>query len=78
MVNSVTAEYEELHSLSIELDGQSFSGTYRVMSGSVIVYRGSEIKFATYGTNRPALIAGWLLKDLCRREIMRERKQSGT
>lgn len=70
----MTAEYEELRSLSIEIDGQSFSGTYRVMGGSVIVYRGSEIKFASYGTDRPALVAGWLLKDLCRREITRERK----
>lgn len=73
-MTSVTAEYEELRSLSIEIDGQSFSGTYRVMGGSVIVYRGSEIKFASYGTDRPALVAGWLLKDLCRREITRERK----
>jgi hypothetical protein len=58
------------------LTGQSFSSTYRVMSGNVIGYRGSEIKYAPYGTDRPALVATWLLKGLCRKELSRERKQA--
>jgi hypothetical protein len=73
---SVTAAYDELHSLSIELDVHAFAGTYRVMSGSVIVYRDSEIKSASYGIDRPALVTGWLLKDLCRRKLSRESKRT--
>lgn len=50
---SENAEKPDLHPISIELDGQPYSGTYRVMSGSVIVCRGAEIKYASYGSYRP-------------------------
>jgi hypothetical protein len=73
---TVAPEYDELRPLSIDLDGRTFAGTYRVMTGSVIVYRGSEVKFASYGRDRPELIAQWLLKDLCRRELSKERKHA--
>ncbi|MBB3259454.1 hypothetical protein F4827_004329 [Paraburkholderia bannensis] len=52
----------------------SYAGTYRVMTGSVIVYFENEIKFATYGKNRPEQIARWLLTDLCRKAESRKRK----
>jgi hypothetical protein len=71
----VSAEYDELRTLSVDLDGQTFSGTYRIMSGTVIVYRGADIKYASYGKDRPELIARWLLTDLCRRELSMERKR---
>jgi hypothetical protein len=73
---SVTAAYDELHSLRIEFDVHAFAATYRVMSGSVIAYRDYEIKSARYGIDRPALVTGWLLKDLCRRELSRESKRT--
>ncbi|WP_321959727.1 hypothetical protein [Paraburkholderia sp. J69-1] len=69
-----SAEYETTHSLRVELDGVSYSGSYRVMTGSVIVYFENEIKFAPYGKNRPEQIARWLLTDLCRKAESRKRK----
>ncbi|WP_240160813.1 hypothetical protein [Burkholderia sp. Ax-1719] len=54
----------------------SYAGTYRVMTGSVIVYFENEIKFATYGKNRPEQIARWLLTDLCRKAESRKRKSA--
>jgi len=68
------AEYETTHPLSVELDGVNYAGSYRVMAGSVIVYFENEIKFAQYGTNRPEIIARWLLTDLCRKGESRKRK----
>lgn len=68
------AEYETTHPLNIELDGVSYAGTYRVMAGSVIVYFENAIKFAQYGTNRPEIIARWVLTDLCRKADPRRRK----
>ncbi|NIE62810.1 hypothetical protein F3J17_02895 [Burkholderia sp. Ax-1719] len=71
-----SAEYETTHPLRVELDGVSYAGTYRVMTGSVIVYFENEIKFATYGKNRPEQIARWLLTDLCRKAESRKRKSA--
>ncbi|MEM5315190.1 hypothetical protein [Paraburkholderia sp. JHI869] len=68
------AEYETTHSLNVELDGVNYAGAYRVMAGSVIVYFENEIKFAQYGTNRPEIIARWVLTDLCRKADTRRRK----
>ncbi|MEX3819233.1 hypothetical protein AB3X93_12870 [Paraburkholderia sp. BR14262] len=68
------AEYETTHPLSVELDGVNYAGAYRVMAGSVIVYFENEIKFAQYGTNRPEIIARWVLTDLCRKSDSRRRK----
>lgn len=69
-----SAEYETTHPLRVELDGVGYAGSYRVMTGSVIVYFENEIKFAPYGQNRPELIARWLLTDLCRKAESRKRK----
>ena len=60
--------------MSVEVDGVKYAGSYRVMAGSVIVYFENEIKFAQYGTNRPEIIARWLLTDLCRKAESRKRK----
>jgi hypothetical protein len=46
-------EYESTRPVDIELEGVQYTGTYRVMGGSVIVYLGAEIKFAPNGMNRP-------------------------
>ncbi|WP_322045429.1 hypothetical protein [Paraburkholderia sp. J67] len=69
-----SAEYETTHPLHVDVDGVSYTGTYRVMTGSVIVYFENEIKFATFGANRPEVIARWLLTDLCRKAESRKRK----
>jgi hypothetical protein len=68
------AEYETTRPLNVELDGVNYTGAYRVMAGSVIVYFENEIKFASYGTNRPEIIARWVLTDLCRKSDSRKRK----
>lgn len=72
-----SAEYETTHPLRVELDGVNYAGSYRVMTGSVIVYFENEIKFAPYGKNRPEQIARWLLTDLCRKAESRKRKIIG-
>jgi hypothetical protein len=68
------AEYETTHPMSVELDGVNYAGSYRVMTGSVIVYFENEIKFAQYGANRPEIVARWVLTDLCRKSDSRKRK----
>ncbi|CAG9248087.1 conserved hypothetical protein [Paraburkholderia unamae] len=68
------AEYETAHSLSIELDGVNYAGSYRVMTGSVIVRYDNETRSAQYGANRPETVARWLLADLCRKCDSRKRK----
>ena len=67
--------YESLNPLEILFDGARYSGTYRVMSGSVIVYYGGEVKSASFGMDRPELVARWLLTDLVRRTESNLRKQ---
>ena len=64
-----SAEYEETHPVSVELDGRRYQGTYRVMTGTVIVYLDGDVKFASYGRDRPELVARWLLTDLYRKHI---------
>lgn len=71
----VTPEYQTTRPVQVELDGTTYDGTYRVMAGSVIVYFEDEIKFATYGMDRPELVARWLLSDLCRKVEARKRKR---
>jgi len=70
-----TSAYESLNPLEILLDGARHSGTWRVMTGSVIVYYGGEIKIASFGMDRPELVARWLLTDLVRRAESNKRKQ---
>ena len=62
-----SADYETTRVVQANVDGITREGHFRVMSGSVIVYYESEIKFAEYGLNRPEVVARWLLSDLCRR-----------
>jgi hypothetical protein len=71
------AGYEATREIEIELNGSRYRGRYRVMSGTVIVYYESEIKFAQYDMNRPEVVAKWLLTDLSRRAEMKKRKSSG-
>ncbi len=59
--------YESLNPLEVLIDGVRHSGTYRVMTGSVIVTYGGEIKVASFGMDRPEVVAKWLLTDLVRR-----------
>ncbi|MBC8728023.1 hypothetical protein OKW38_003061 [Paraburkholderia sp. MM5496-R1] len=68
------AEYETTHALSVELDGVNYAGTYRVMTGTVVVHFANESKFASYAPNRPETVARWLLTDLCRKAESRRRK----
>ena len=70
-----TLAYESLNPLEILFDGARHSGTYRVMIGSVIVNYGGEIKVASFGMDRPELVAKWLLTDLVRRAVSSKRKQ---
>jgi hypothetical protein len=69
--------YETTREIEIELDGSRYRGRYRVMSGTVIVYYESEIKFAQYDMNRPEVVAKWLLTDLSRRIEAKKRKPAG-
>jgi hypothetical protein len=70
----VTPEYENTRPVEVDLEGNRYNGTYRVMMGSVIVYFENEIKFAPYGMNRPEVVARWLLSDLCRKVEAKRRK----
>lgn len=70
-----TPAYESLNPLEILLDGARHSGTYRVMTGSVIVNYGGEIKVASFGMDRPDVVAKWLLTDLVRRAKSSRRKR---
>jgi hypothetical protein len=76
-VINTNAGYEETKDIQVAIDGVTREGRFRVMSGSVIVYYGSEIKFAPYGMNRPETVARWLLSDLCRK-VDAKAKKSGT
>ena len=67
--------YESLNPLETIVDGAKHSGTYRVMTGSVIVYYEGEVKFASVGMDRPELVAKWLLTDLVRRAESSKRKR---
>ena len=70
-----TPAYESLNPLEILCDGARHSGTYRVMTGSVIVNYGGEIKVASFGMDRPEVVAKWLLTDLVRRAKSSRRKR---
>ena len=68
--------YESLNPVETLVDGVRHRGTYRVMTGSVIVYYEGEVKFASVGMDRPELVAKWLLTDLVRRAESGRRKRS--
>lgn len=67
-------DYETTKPVEVELDGVKYTGTFRVISGSVVVYYKDEIKFASHGMNRPDVVARWLLSDVCRKLQRKERK----
>ncbi|WP_245254261.1 hypothetical protein [Paraburkholderia sp. LEh10] len=69
-----TSAYEPLNPLEVLFDGVRHSGTYRVMTGSVIVNYGGQIKVASFGMDRPELVARWLLTDLVRRSSGKPKK----
>ena len=75
MLRKATPAYESLNPLEILFDGTRHSGTYRVMTGSVIVYYGGEARFASVGMDRPEQVAKWLLIALVRRAASSKRKQ---
>jgi hypothetical protein len=64
-----------MNPVEIAIDGATHSGTYRVLTGSVIVYHDGEVKFASVGMNQPELVAKWLLTDLVRRAESNKRKR---
>ena len=67
----MNTSYEISTELNVEVDGSPFIGRYRVMNGTVIVYYGSEIKFASHGMTEPERVAKWLLSDMVRRAAPR-------
>ena len=69
-------DYQVTNQVEIELNGQHFEGRYRVMAGSVIVYYKDKLKFADHGMTPPAVIAKWLLTDLCRQLDAKKRKKA--
>ena len=69
-------DYEATRPVAIELDGMKFAGTFRVMSGTVLVYYKDQIKYAQYGMDRPEVVARWLLTDLCRKIESKNRPKS--
>jgi hypothetical protein len=58
-------DYETNKTVEIELDSKKYAGTFRAMSGTVIVSCKDEIKYAHYGLDRPEVVARWLLTDAC-------------
>jgi hypothetical protein len=75
-VISRNANYETVD-IQITIDGVTREGRFRVLNGSVIVYFRSEIKFASYGMDRPETVARWLLTDLVRKMDAMENKNKG-
>jgi hypothetical protein len=71
------ADYDSLtlNPIEILVDDAAYTGTYRVMTGSVMVYYGVGVKFASIGIDRPDLVAKWLLTDLVRRAESGKRKR---
>lgn len=67
-----------MQSIEVEIGSTKYTGTYRVVAGSVIVYLDAEIKFAAHGTDRPEVVATWLLRDLCLRAAARRHKRDTT
>ncbi|CAD6563387.1 hypothetical protein LMG24235_08631 [Paraburkholderia sabiae] len=63
-----------MQSLSVEIAGVTYTGTYRVTSGSVIVYFDADIKFSPKGIDPPEVVARWLLRDLCLRSEAHKHK----
>ncbi|NKJ50648.1 hypothetical protein CIC12_28760 [Burkholderia sp. SG-MS1] len=72
------ALYEEKRPLTVELDGNFYNGSYRVLDGTVIVYFGLDIRTAHCGMDRPETVARWLLLDVCRKAEAKKRKAAST
>ncbi len=70
------AEDYDSRSVEVEVNGKKYAGTYRVLSGSVIVYYKDQIKYAQLGMDRPELVARWLLTDVCRKLEWKSRARS--
>lgn len=68
------ASYETTREIAVEVNETRYVGRYRVMSGTVIVYYESEIKFAEHNLTGPEVVARWLLTDLVRRIEAKKRK----
>ncbi|WCM18305.1 hypothetical protein NDK50_22360 [Paraburkholderia bryophila] len=68
------AGYETTKEIAVELEGTRYVGRFRVMSGAVIVYYESEIKFAEHNMTGPEVVARWLFTDLVRRIESKKRK----
>lgn len=68
-------DYETTRAVEIELDDTRYAGTFRVMSGTVIVYYKNEIKYAPHGLDRPEVVARWLLTDVCRKAEWKNRER---
>jgi hypothetical protein len=49
----VADEYDELRTIQGDLDGQSFSGKYRIMTEIGTVYRDANMENAGYGQGLP-------------------------
>jgi hypothetical protein len=71
------SQYEEKRPLTVDLDGNSHTGSYRVLDRTVIVYFGLEIRSAHCGMDRPETVARWLLLDVCRKVAANKRKAAG-
>lgn len=70
-------EYSETRSqIAVLVDGEQHIGSYRIVNGSVIVYFGEDLKFATFDMNDPATVARWLLTDMVRRHVATARSTS--
>ncbi|MGP8436319.1 hypothetical protein ACT2FY_17350 [Paraburkholderia fungorum] len=69
----MSEDYETTRPVEIEMDGKKYIGTFRVMSGTVLVYYKDQIKYAQKGMDRPELVARWLLTDVCRKNEWKNR-----
>ncbi|MEX3934064.1 hypothetical protein AB4Y32_20030 [Paraburkholderia phymatum] len=64
--------------MTVAIDGNTYTGSYRLLDGSVIVYFGWEIRSARYDMDRPETVARWLLLDVCRKAEAKKRKATGS
>lgn len=60
--------------VEVEINGNRYVGHYRVVNGSVIAYVGDECVFASYDMNTPEAVARWLIADICRKQLKKEKR----
>lgn len=53
-----------LNNVTIDVNGASHQGQYRLLAKTVVVYYGQEMKFADTAHDDPKLVARWLMRDL--------------